>query len=111
MRIFGPPLPELIIILVVILLIFGPGLFKKLNKQLKKTGEAAKKGIEAVSAEAAEAWKAAGKKVDLDNVSKDDILDKVENLQDKMDVKLDEFNSEMDKVESESKQDDKPAAK
>lgn len=104
MRIFGLGIPELIIILVVILLIFGPGLFKKLNKQLKKTGQAAKRGLEAGT-------EAAGKKVDLDNVSKDDILDKVENLQDKMDEKLDEFNSEMDKVESESGQDAKPAAK
>ena len=46
MRIFGLGLPELLIILAIVCILFGPVLFKKINKQVKATGKAAKKGIE-----------------------------------------------------------------
>ena len=46
MRIFGLGLPELLIILAIVCILFGPVLFKKTNKQVKATGKAAKKGIE-----------------------------------------------------------------
>lgn len=78
MRIFGLGLPELLIILAIICILFGPALFKKLNKQVKETGKAAKKGIE-------NGAKAAGADVDLDHVDKNAVLDKVENFQDRVD--------------------------
>ena len=59
MRIFGLGLPELLIILAIVCILFGPVLFKKINKQVKATGKAAKKGIE-------NGAKAAGSDVDLD---------------------------------------------
>jgi sec-independent protein translocase protein TatA len=78
LTIFGIGIPELIIIIVVILLIFGPGLFKKLGKRGKETFDAAKKGIE-------EGAKENGKDVDLDNMTKDDVLDGVDKMQNKVD--------------------------
>ncbi len=78
MRIFGLGLPELLIILAIICILFGPALFKKLNKQVKETGKAAKKGIE-------NGAKAAGTDVDLDHVDKNAVLDKVESFQDRVD--------------------------
>ncbi len=71
-------LPELIIILLIVCVLFGPVLFKKLNKQAKATAKAAKKGIEGGA-------KAAGKDVNLDDVDKDTVLDKVEGFQDRVD--------------------------
>ena len=78
MRIFGLGLPELLIILAIICILFGPALFKKLNKQVKETGKAAKKGIE-------NGAKAAGTDVDLDHIDKSTVLDKVESFQDRVD--------------------------
>ena len=78
MRIFGLGVPELVIILIIVCVLFGPVLFKKLGKQVKATGKAAKKGIESGAA-------AAGKSVDLDNVDKGSVLDKVEGFQDRID--------------------------
>lgn len=83
MRIFGLGIPELLIILAIVCVLFGPALFKKLNKQVKATGKAAKKGIE-------NGAKAAGKDVDLDNVDKDTVLDKIEGFQDRVDKMFDE---------------------
>lgn len=71
-------LPELIIIVLIICVLFGPVLFKKLNGQVKATSKAAKKGIE-------NGAKAAGTDVDLDNINKDTVLDKVESLQNRVD--------------------------
>mgnify|MGYP006912479575 CR=1 FL=1 len=78
MRIFGLGLPELLIILAIVCILFGPVLFKKLNKQVKETGKAAKKGIE-------NGAKAAGSDVDLDHIDKETVLDKVENFQNRVD--------------------------
>lgn len=78
MRIFGLGLPELLIILAIVCILFGPVLFKKLNKQVKETGKAAKKGIE-------NGAKAAGSDVDLNHIDKDTVLDKVESFQNRVD--------------------------
>ena len=78
MRIFVLGLPELLIILAIVCILFGPVLFKKINKQVKATGKAAKKGIE-------NGAKAAGSDVDLDHIDKSVVLDKVESFQDRVD--------------------------
>ena len=78
MRIFGMGVPELLIILAIICVLFGPVLFKKLGKQVKATGKAAKKGIE-------NGAHAAGKDIDFDSINKDTVLDKVEGFQDRVD--------------------------
>ena len=65
MRIFGLGLPELLIILAIVCILFGPVLFKKLNKQ--------------------NGAKAAGSDVDLDHIDKDTVLDKVESFQNRVD--------------------------
>ena len=83
MRIFGLGLPELLIILAIVCILFGPVLFKKINKQVKATGKAAKKGIENVA-------KAAGSDVDLDHIDKSVVLDKVESFQDRVDKMFEE---------------------
>lgn len=110
MQIFGIGLPELIIILVVILLIFGPGLFKKLGKRGKETFDAAKKGIE-------EGAKENGKDVDLDNMTKDDVLDGVDKMQNKVDemfTKAEEDEAKEKAAKAEKKEasakSEKPAA-
>lgn len=83
MRIFGLGLPELLIILEIVCILFGPVLFKKINKQVKATGKAAKKGIE-------NGAKAAGSDVDLDHIDKSVVLDKVESFQDRVDKMFEE---------------------
>lgn len=83
MRIFAPGLPELLIILAIVCILFGPVLFKKINKQVKATGKAAKKGIE-------NGAKAAGSDVDLDHIDKSVVLDKVESFQDRVDKMFEE---------------------
>ena len=83
MRIFGLGLPELLIILAIVCILFGPILFKKINKQVKATGKAAKKGIE-------NGAKAAGSEVDLDHIDKSVVLDKVESFQDRVDKMFEE---------------------
>ena len=83
MRIFGLGLPELLIILAIVCILFGPLLFKKINKQVKATGKAAKKGIE-------NGAKAAGSDVDLDHIDKSVVLDKVESFQDRVDKMFEE---------------------
>lgn len=82
-RIFGLGLPELLIILAIVCILFGPVLFKKINKQVKATGKAAKKGIE-------NGAKAAGSDVDLDHIDKSVVLDKVESFQDRVDKMFEE---------------------
>ena len=83
MRIFGLGLPELLIILAIVCILFGPILFKKINKQVKATGKAAKKGIE-------NGAKAAGSDVDLNHIDKSVVLDKVESFQDRVDKMFEE---------------------
>lgn len=83
MRIFGLGLPELLIILAIVCILFGPVLFKKINKQVKATGKAAKKGIE-------NGAKAAGSDVDLNHIDKSVVLDKVESFQDRVDKMFEE---------------------
>lgn len=78
MRIFGLGIFELLIILAIVCVLFGPALFKKLNKQVKATGKAVKQGIESGA-------KAAGTEVDLDSIDKSSVLDKVEGFQDRID--------------------------
>lgn len=103
MRIFGLGVPELIIILVVILVIFGPGLFKKIGKRGKETFDAAKKGIESGAKEN-------GKDLDLDNMSKDDVLDGVTKMQDKVDDMFAKAEAESDdKKEAAKKAESEPA--
>ena len=83
MGIFGLGLPELLIILAIVCILFGPVLFKKINKQVKATGKAAKKGIE-------NGAKAAGSDVDLNHIDKSVVLDKVESFQDRVDKMFEE---------------------
>lgn len=78
MRIFGMGTFELLIILAIVVILFGPALFVKINKRVKKTGKAAKTAVENGS-------KAAGTEVDLDSIDKSKILDKVESFQDRVD--------------------------
>ena len=80
-------LPEIIIIVVIIAVIFGPNLFVKLGKRAKKTLEGAKMGIE-------EGAKENGKDLKLDEVKPGNVMDKVSELQDKLDEKLTEAEKE-----------------
>lgn len=85
MKIFGLGMPELIIILVIIVVLCGPALFKKLGNRGKKMVNAAKTGIE-------DGAKTAG--VDVDKIkaeAKDKTAaERLEDFQDKVDKKLDE---------------------
>lgn len=111
MRIFGLGLPELLIILAIVCILFGPVLFKKLNKQVKATGKAAKKGIE-------NGAKAAGSDVDLDHIDKNAVLDKVESFQDRVDKMFEDDDEDepakaTDKAPASTKaaeKDEKPSA-
>lgn len=78
---------EIIIIVIVIAVICGPGIFKKFGKRLKKTGQAAKAGLEAGASEN-------GHDIDLDNVNKESVMDKIDEFQDKLDKKLSEAEEE-----------------
>ena len=49
--VFGLGMPELIIILVVVLVIFGPKNLPKLGKQLGKTAKSIREGMDEVEAE------------------------------------------------------------
>lgn len=90
---FGPLGPlELLIIIVIIAIIFGPSLFKKFGKRVKQTAEGAKEGIEAGAREN-------GKDLRLEEVDKDSIMDKVTAFQDKVDEKLTEAEREEEEAE------------
>lgn len=85
---FGPLGPlELLIIIVIIAIIFGPALFTKIGKRVKQTAESAKEGLEAGAKEN-------GKDLKLDEVKKESIIDKVTEFQDKLDEKLTEAEKE-----------------
>lgn len=85
MKIFGLGMPELIIILVIIVVLCGPALFKKLGSRTKKVAKAAKVGIEDGATKAG---------VDVEKVKAEGAgktgLEKLEDFQDKLDKKLDE---------------------
>lgn len=98
MRIFGMGLPEIIIIVLIVCVLFGPALFKKINKQVKATSKAAKKGIESGA-------EAAGVDVDMDSINKSSVLDKVEGLQDRVD-KMFADDDETDESASDKKPED-----
>lgn len=93
MRIFGMGIPELLIIVLIICVLFGPMLFKKINGQVKKTGTAAKKAVE-------NGAKAAGTDADLGSIDKSVILDKVESFQDRVDKMF--ADAEEDESESDA---------
>ena len=91
MRIFGLGPLELIIIVVIVCVLFGPVIFKKLNKQVKATGNAAKKGIESGA-------KAAGKDIKVDEIDKDTVLDKVESIQNRVDKMFDDAEEDAEEA-------------
>ncbi len=78
MRIFGMGVMEIAIILVIVCLIFGPVLFKKIGKRGKDTFDSAKKGLE-------NGAKQNDKDLDFDSFSKDDLMDGITKLQDRVD--------------------------
>ncbi len=103
MRIGPFGIVELLIIVVIIALIFGPALFKKFGKRVKQTAESAKEGIEAGAREN-------GKDLKLEEVDKDSIMDKVTAFQDKLDEKLTEAEREeeqAERVKAAAREDDK----
>lgn len=83
MRIFGLGMPELIIILVIIVVLCGPALFKKIGKRTKTVAKAAKAGLE-------DGAKNAG--VDVEKIKEDNkgktVAERIEDFQDKVDQKL-----------------------
>lgn len=103
MKLFGIiGVPELIIILIIVCLLFGPSLFKKINSQVRKTGKAAKAAVE-------NGAKAAGTEVDLNAVNKDVIMNKVENLQDRVDKMFESAEEDSETAEATTKKDDASA--
>lgn len=90
MRIFGMGAPELIIILVIVCVLCGPALFKKLGKRAKNVGKAAVKGIETGATNAG---------VDVDKIKEENkgktVAERIESFQDKVDEKL-ESKKEID---------------
>lgn len=91
MRIFGLGPLELIIIIAIVCVLFGPIIFKKLNKQVKATGKAAKKGIESGA-------KAAGTDIKVDEINKDSVLDKVESIQNRVDKMFDDAEKDTEEA-------------
>lgn len=83
MRIFGLGLPELVVILIIICVLCGPALFKKLGGRAKKVGKAAVKGIETGATNAG---------VDVDKIKEENkgktVAERIETFQDKVDEKL-----------------------
>ena len=66
MRIFGMGMPELIVILIVILIIFGPKNLPKLGAALGKAVKGVREGVDSVTTELDSA------KESIDNLEKDD---------------------------------------
>ena len=91
MRLFGLGPLELIIIIAIVCVLFGPIIFKKLNKQVKATGKAAKKGIESGA-------KAAGTDIKVDEINKDSVLDKVESIQNRVDKMFDDAEKDTEEA-------------
>lgn len=83
MRIFGLGMPELVVILLIVCVICGPALFKKLGKRAKTVGKAAGKGLE-------DGAKNAG--VDVDKLKEENkgksVAERIESFQDKVDEHL-----------------------
>lgn len=75
---------EIVIVIVIIAVLFGPGIFKKFGKRIKQTGKAAQKGLESGA-------KNAG--VDVEKIKSEakdkTVQERVEGLQDKVDEWLD----------------------
>lgn len=78
----------LIIVIIIAALVGGPKLFKRIGRQGKKTLDAAKKGIENGASEVT------GKTVEVGKVTKDNVLDGINKMQDKIDEKFDEINED-----------------
>ena len=83
MRIFGLGMPELVVILLIVCVICGPALFKKLGKRAKSVGKAAGTGLE-------DGAKTAG--VDVEKIKEENkgktVAERVEAFQDKVDEHL-----------------------
>ena len=102
MKFFGLGMPELIIILVIICVLCGPALFKKLGGRAKKVGKAAVKGIETGATNAG---------VDVEKIKEENkdktVAERIESFQDKVDEKLEskkdiDFGEDDDKEKSEA---------